>query len=197
MLTAGIGNWQNSYWDRSPPEAGMTITYSWAQRQRVTLSSWSGLRTPLVASRIKTMVCDVKKALETTLHMEDRGRSHWFLGRKIRREEGESHSRPRTVTENNAWAVSNVSMQTLKKCSWFKHETSDSSEWRRRTGSKDLQKLDWITSVSGQTGEARHHSQHSVQTLECTYQSILTMRKTTSAISSKLKRFKTYLHKRS
>ena len=36
----------------------------------------------------------------------------------------------------------------------------------------------WITSVSGQTDEARHHvhSQHSVQTHECTYQSKLDVR---------------------
>ena len=60
------------------------------------------------------------------------------------------------------------------------------------------QRLGWITSVSGQTDEARHHvhSQHSVQTHECTYQSTLDVRKTISAISSRFKRFKTYLHKR-
>ena len=35
-----------------------------------------------------TVVSDVKKALEATFHMEDRGRLHWFLGLRIRREEG-------------------------------------------------------------------------------------------------------------
>ena len=35
-----------------------------------------------------TVVSDVKKALEATFHMEDRGRIHWFLGLRIRREEG-------------------------------------------------------------------------------------------------------------
>ena len=75
----------------------------------------------------------------------------------------------------------------------------DSTERRRGSGSEDLQKLGWITSVSGQTDEARHqvHSLHYAQTHECTYQSTLAMRKTTSMISSKFKRFKTYSHKRS
>ena len=66
-------------------------------------------------------------------------------------------------------------MQTLKNSSCFEFETSDSTERRRRSGPEDLQKLGWITSVSGQTDEARHHvhSQNSVQTHECTYQSTL------------------------
>ena len=42
----------------------------------------------IVASRSMTVVSDVKKALEATFHMEDRGRLHWFLGLTIRREEG-------------------------------------------------------------------------------------------------------------
>ena len=42
----------------------------------------------IVASRSMTVVSDVKKALEATFHMEDRGRLHWFLGLRIRREEG-------------------------------------------------------------------------------------------------------------
>ena len=41
----------------------------------------------IVASRSMTVVSDVKNALEATLHMEDRGRLHWFLGLRIRREE--------------------------------------------------------------------------------------------------------------
>ena len=42
----------------------------------------------IVASRSMTVISDVKKALEATFHMEDRGRLHWFLGLRIRREEG-------------------------------------------------------------------------------------------------------------
>ena len=42
----------------------------------------------IVASRSMTVVSDVKKVLEATFHMEDRGRLHWFLGLRIRREEG-------------------------------------------------------------------------------------------------------------
>ena len=41
----------------------------------------------IVASRSMTVISDVKRALEATFHMEDRGRIHWFLGLKIRREE--------------------------------------------------------------------------------------------------------------
>ena len=41
----------------------------------------------IVASGSMTVVSDVKKALEATFHMEDRGRLHWFLGLRIRREE--------------------------------------------------------------------------------------------------------------
>ena len=34
------------------------------------------------------VISDVKKALEATFQMEDRGRLHWFLGLRISREEG-------------------------------------------------------------------------------------------------------------
>ena len=42
----------------------------------------------IVASRCMTVIFDAKKALEATFHMEDRGRLHWFLGLRIRQEEG-------------------------------------------------------------------------------------------------------------
>ena len=42
----------------------------------------------IVASRSMTVISDVKKALEATFLMEDRGRLHWFPGLRIRREEG-------------------------------------------------------------------------------------------------------------
>ena len=40
----------------------------------------------IVASRSMTVISDVKKALEATTQMEDRGRLHWFLGLRIRQE---------------------------------------------------------------------------------------------------------------
>ena len=40
-----------------------------------------------MASRSMTVISDVKKALEATSRMEDRGKLHWFLGLNIRREE--------------------------------------------------------------------------------------------------------------
>ena len=42
----------------------------------------------IVASRIMTVISDVKRALEATFYMEDTGRLHWFLGLRIRQEEG-------------------------------------------------------------------------------------------------------------
>ena len=36
------------------------------------------------------MIFDVKNALEATFHVEDRERLHWFLGLRIRREEGKA-----------------------------------------------------------------------------------------------------------
>ena len=40
----------------------------------------------VVASRSMTVISDIKKALESAFHMDDRGRLHWFLGLRIRRE---------------------------------------------------------------------------------------------------------------
>ena len=45
-----------------------------------------------------TVVSDVKKALEATVHMEDRGRLHWFLGLRIRREEGKVTDETKNAT---------------------------------------------------------------------------------------------------
>ena len=42
----------------------------------------------IVASRSMILISDVKKALEAIFHMEDRGRLHWFLAVRIRRQEG-------------------------------------------------------------------------------------------------------------
>ena len=42
----------------------------------------------IVASRSMTVISDVKKPLEATFHMEDRGKLHRFLGLRIRQEEG-------------------------------------------------------------------------------------------------------------
>ena len=42
----------------------------------------------IVVTRSLTVISDVKKALEATFHMEDRGRLNWFLGLRIRRDEG-------------------------------------------------------------------------------------------------------------
>ena len=109
--------------------------------------------------------------------MEDRRRLLWFQGLISKQEEGKVTVDKEYYTKNNASAVSNGSMQTLKNSSWFEFETSDSTKRRQRSGPKDLEKLGWITFVSDNTDEARHqvHSQHSVQTQECTNQSTLAL----------------------
>ena len=53
----------------------------------------------IVASRSMTVISDVKKALEATFHMEDRGRLHWFLGLRIRQEEGKVTVEQKRYTE--------------------------------------------------------------------------------------------------
>ena len=56
----------------------------------------------IVASRSMTVISDVKKALEATFHMEDRGKLHWFLGLRIRREDGKVTADQKTLHRNNA-----------------------------------------------------------------------------------------------
>ena len=51
----------------------------------------------IVASRSMAVISDVKKALEATLHLKDRGRLHWFLGLRIRREEVKSVDQERYI----------------------------------------------------------------------------------------------------
>ena len=53
----------------------------------------------IVGSRSMTVISDVKKALEATFIMEDRGRLHWFLGLRIRQEEGKVRVQQERYTE--------------------------------------------------------------------------------------------------
>ena len=103
--------------------------------------------------------------LESTFHVEDRERIHWFLGLRIRQEEGKVTVDQERCTKK-LLSGSIESMQTLKNSSQFDFETSDSAEWRQRSGLEDLDMRGWIISVSVQTDEASHlvHSQHSVRT---------------------------------
>ena len=63
-----------------------TIACSREQRQGHTFLL-VGVDDIIVASRSMTVIFDIKKALEATFHKEDRGRLHWFLGLRTRREE--------------------------------------------------------------------------------------------------------------
>ena len=87
QLTIGITNWQISYWDG--------VTRSWNHHYLFARAETEGhtfilvwVDDIIVASRSMTVISDAKKALEATFHMEDRGRTHWFLGPRNRREEG-------------------------------------------------------------------------------------------------------------
>ena len=95
-----------------------------------------------------TVICDVKKTREANFHMKDRGKIHLFLGLSIKREEGKVTVNQERFKE--ALHERFGSMQTLKNYSQFDFETPDSTERRRRCGSKDLQSLGWITSISDQ-----------------------------------------------
>ena len=88
LLTTGIRSWQTFYWDR-----GFTTSrndhclFARSEAEDYTfILVW--VDDLIVASRNMTVISDVKKALEATFHMEDRGTLHWFLGLRIRREEG-------------------------------------------------------------------------------------------------------------
>ena len=152
----------------------------------------------IVASRSLTVVSDVKKALEATFHMEDRGRLHWFLGLRIRREEGkvtvDQERYIETMLErfqmdqckpSRTPADLNLTLQTTQNGD----EELDQRIYRSLVGS--------LLYLAKQTRPdimftvnilSRHMNPHTNQHWMCG--------KTTSAISSRFKRFKTYLHKR-
>ena len=95
-----------------------------------------------------TVVSDAKKALEATLHMEDRGRLHWFLGLRIRREEG------KVTVDQERYIETMLERFQMDQCKPsrtpgdlnLKLQTAQ-NERRRRIGPKDLHNLGWITSV--------------------------------------------------
>ena len=180
QLTTGIGNWQIS------TETVVQQKQEWSLRVRKSRDRGSHLHLSLGwrhHSGINKQDSDLRcqKGTRSNISHGRQRENTLVSGCKNQTRSGQSHSRPKTLHRNNGWAVSNGSMQTPKNSSWFEVETSDSTEWRRRSGPEDLQKLGWITSVSGQTNEARYqvHSQRSVQTHECTYQSTLDVRKKT------------------
>ena len=122
------------------------------------------------ASRSMTVISDVNKALEAAFHMEDRGRIHWFLGLKIRREEG------KVTVDQERYIKTMLERFQMDQCNLLRTPTALNLKLKTAQNGdeeKDLQKLGWITSDSGQTDEGRNHihSEKSVQTHECTYQS--------------------------
>ena len=90
----------------------------------------------------------------------------------------------KNATERQRWMGLKGIRANPRDISQLEFEISESRERNQRSESKDLQKLGWITSVSGQTVEARHHvhSQNSVQIYECRHQATLSMQKPTFVI---------------
>ena len=144
-----------------------------------------GLDDIIVASRSMTVISDNKKALKATFCMEDRARLHWFLGPRIRQDDGKVTVDPERYIEttlerfqmgqckhSRTPADLNLKLQTAQ----IGDEEVDQRIYRSLVGS-------FLYHV---------HSQHSVQAQERTFQSTLALRKTTSAISSRFKRFKNY-----
>ena len=150
-----------------------------------------------LATRSMTVISDVKK--QSKPHFTKKtGRIHWFLSLGIRREEG------KVTVDQERYIETMLERFQVDQCKHSRFPADlnlklHTAQNRRRSGPEDLQKLCWITSVSGQTDEARHHvhSQHSVHTHDRINQSTLDVLKKTSAISSRIKSFKTYLQKRS
>ena len=102
--------------------------------------------------------------------------SHLFLALRILQEEGKIVGRPRTVeTMLKRFQMDQCKPSRTQIGLNLKLQIAR----RQRSGPKELQKLGWITFLSGQTDEATHHvhSQHSVQTHKDTYQSTPAIRK--------------------
>ena len=134
----------------------------------------------IVASRSMTVISDVKKAPEATFHMEDRGRLRWFLGLRIRQEEG------KVTVDQERYIGTMIERFQMDQCKPSRTPADLNLKFQTaQNGDEEVdQKLGCITFLSGHRDEGRHHvhSQLSVQAHERTYQSTLAMRKTTSAI---------------
>ena len=63
-----------------------------------------------------------KKGTGSNISHGRQGEITLVSGSKNQTRRGQSHSRPRTLHRNNAWAVSNGSMQSLRNSSWFEFE---------------------------------------------------------------------------
>ena len=87
----------------------------------------------IVESRCMTVISNVEKALQATFHMENRGRLHWFLGLKIRREEGKVtvHQERYIQTMLERFQMLNLKLQTAHNGD----EEEDQWIYRRFVGS--------------------------------------------------------------
>ena len=153
----------------------------------------------IVASRSMTVISDVKKALEATFHMEDRGRLHSFLGLRIRQEEGE------VTVDQERYIETMLERFQMDQCKPSRTPADLNLKLQTaHNGDEEVNQRFYRSLVGSLLYLAKQtrpdimcrHSQLSVQAHGRTYQSTLAMRKTISAIYSKFKRFKTYLHKR-
>ena len=139
-----------------------------------------------------TLISDVKKAREATFHMEDRGRLYWFVGLRIRWEEVKVTIDQERFIETKLERIQmhhckpsrspadlNLKLQKAQN----EDQEVDQTIYRSLFGSllylAKQTRPDIIFTVNILS---RH--------MNAPTQSTLTMRKTTSAISSRLKKFK-------
>ena len=148
----------------------------------------------ILVSRSMRVISDVKKALKATFHMEDRGRLHWALGLRIRQEEG------KVTVDQERYIETMIERFKMDQCK--PSRTPADLDLKLQTAQNGDEEVDqtiyrslvgsFLYLATQTTYVARHHvySRHSVQAHKRTYQSTLAMRKTTSAICSRFKRFK-------
>ena len=136
-----------------------------------------------------TVISDVKKALEATFHMDERGKLHWFLGLRIRQEKG------KVTVDQERYIETMLERFQMDQCKTSRTPAELNLKLQTaQNGDEEVNQKIYRSLVGSLLYLARHHvhSQHSVQAHERTYHSTLAMLKTTSAISSRFKRFKTY-----
>ena len=172
QLTTGIGNWQTYYWDKGSPEAGKIIACSREKRQgsdRHLGLGWrhhcsiknhdNGLRCQKstrgnISHGRQREITLVSEPKNQTRRRQSQSCQKCYIATMLERFHMDQCKPSRTPVHLN------LKLQTT--------QNGDNNAWLD-------QMLGWITSISGQTDEARNHdhSHHSVQTHERTCQSTL------------------------
>ena len=88
----------------------------------------------IAASKSITVISDVQKALEATFHMEDRGRLHWFLGLRIRREES------KVTVDHERYIKTMLERFQIDQCK--PSRTPAGLKWKRQTAQNGDKEVD-------------------------------------------------------